>query len=66
MVKMTVYGNGLHIPIWDRTKKLLAIALSGVRRGLRGRDNGDNVNNVQYKSNRNCYYESQPFIINIS
>jgi hypothetical protein len=36
---------GLHIPICNRTKKPLAIAL-----GLRVRDDGGNVNNVQYKS----------------
>jgi hypothetical protein len=28
--------DGLHIPIWNRTKKPLAIALSGVGRGLGG------------------------------
>jgi hypothetical protein len=49
--------DGLHIPIWNRTKKPLAIALSGVGRRLRGRDSGGNVNNVQYTSNRNCHYE---------
>jgi hypothetical protein len=49
---------GLHIPIWNRTKKPLAIAFSGVWRGLRGKDNGNNVTNVQYKSNQNCHYES--------
>jgi hypothetical protein len=38
----------------------LAIALSGVGRELRRRDNGDNVTNVQYKSNQNCYYEMPP------
>jgi hypothetical protein len=29
--------DGLHIPIWNRTNKPLAIALSGVGRRLRGR-----------------------------
>jgi hypothetical protein len=29
-----------------------------VGRGLRGRDDGSNVNNVQYKCNQNCHYES--------
>jgi hypothetical protein len=48
----------LHIPIGNRTKKPLAIALSGVERGLRWRDEGSNVNNVQYKSNQNCHYKS--------
>jgi hypothetical protein len=41
-------------------KKPPAIALSGVWRGLMGRDNGGNINNVQYKSNWNHHYES-PF-----
>jgi hypothetical protein len=44
----------------NRTKKPLAIALSGVGRELKGRDDGGNVTNVQYKSNRNCHYESPP------
>jgi hypothetical protein len=39
--------DALHIPIWNRTKKPPAIALSGVGRKLRGRDDGGNVNNVQ-------------------
>jgi hypothetical protein len=43
--------DGLHIPIWNRTKESLAIALSGVGRGLRGRDDRGNVTNVPYKSN---------------
>jgi hypothetical protein len=50
--------DGLHIPIWNRTKKLFAIALSGADRCLRGRDDGDNVTNVKYKSNHNCGCES--------
>jgi hypothetical protein len=41
-----------------RTKKPLAIALNGVERGRRGRDDGGNVHNIQYKSNQNCQYES--------
>jgi hypothetical protein len=57
--------DGLHLPIWNKTKKPLEIALSGIGRGLRGRDDGGNVNNVQYKSNQNCHYES-PCIMNIS
>jgi hypothetical protein len=52
--------DGLHIPKWDRTNKPLAIALRGAGRGLRGRDDGSNVNNVQYASNQNCHYESHP------
>jgi hypothetical protein len=50
--------DGLHIPIWNRTKKPLAIVLSGMGKGLRGRDDGSDVTNVQYKCNWNCYYES--------
>jgi hypothetical protein len=49
--------DGLPIPTY-RTKKPLAIALSGVGRGLGRSDDGGNVNNFQYKSNRNCHYES--------
>jgi hypothetical protein len=37
------------------------IVLNGVRRGLRGRDNGGNVINVQSKSNQNCVYGSPPY-----
>jgi hypothetical protein len=57
--------DGLHVSIWNRTKKLLAIALSRAGRGLKGRDDGGNVNNVQFKSNQNCHYES-PHIMNVS
>jgi hypothetical protein len=49
-------ADGFHIPICNRTKKPLAIALSGVR-DLRRKDDGGNVNNVQYKSNQNCHHE---------
>jgi hypothetical protein len=38
--------------------KPLVIALSEVGRGLRGRDDGDDVNNVPYKPNWNYHYES--------
>jgi hypothetical protein len=34
----------------------LAIALRGVGIGLRGRDDGNNVTNVQYKSTQNCHH----------
>jgi hypothetical protein len=44
--------------MWNKTKKLLAIALSGVGRGLRGREDWGDVTNVQYKPNWNCHYES--------
>jgi hypothetical protein len=47
--------DGLYMPIWNSAKKPLAIALSGMVRGLRGRDGGGNVNNVQYKSSWNCH-----------
>jgi hypothetical protein len=30
-------------------------------RWLRGRNNGGNVNNIQYKSHQNCHYESPPY-----
>jgi hypothetical protein len=38
--------DGLHIPIRIRTKKPLAITLSGVGRGLKERYDGSNVNNA--------------------
>jgi hypothetical protein len=60
---MTVYGRWTS-DTYMKQKKPLAIALSGVGRGLRGRDNGGNANNVQYKSNQNCHYEF-PLIMNI-
>jgi hypothetical protein len=41
--------DGLHILIRNRTKKPLAIALSGAGRGSRGRDDGGDVTNIQYK-----------------
>jgi hypothetical protein len=50
--------EGLHIPIRNRTKKPLGIALSGVGRRLRGRDDGGSINSVQYKYTWNCLYES--------
>jgi hypothetical protein len=51
---------GIYIPIWNGRKKPLAIALSGAGRGLRGRDNGSDLTNVQYKPNENCHHESPP------
>jgi hypothetical protein len=54
--------DGLHIPIRNITKKPLAIALSGVGRRRRGREDGGNAINVQYKSNRNCHNESPPIM----
>jgi hypothetical protein len=50
--------DGIHTPIWNKAKKPLAISLSGVEKGLRGRNNGDNINNVQYRSNWDCHYKS--------
>jgi hypothetical protein len=47
----------LHVLIWNRTKKSLAIALSGTGRGLRERGDGGYLNTVQYKPNQNCDYE---------
>jgi hypothetical protein len=52
---------GLHILIWNRTKKPLAIVLSGAGKELRGRDNGGDITNVQYKPDQNCHYESPPY-----
>jgi hypothetical protein len=45
----------LHIPIWNRTKKPTTIALSGVERGLRRREDGDDLPSVQYKPNWNSH-----------
>jgi hypothetical protein len=49
--------DGLHILIWNRTMKPLAITLSGVGRGVKRRNDGDDVTNVQHKSNWNCHYK---------
>jgi hypothetical protein len=51
--------------IWNRTKKPLAIALSGVGRGLRERDGGGNLTKVQYKLIWN-YHNESPCTTNIS
>jgi hypothetical protein len=45
------------IYIWNKLKKPLTIAVSGVGRGLRRRDNGGDVTNVQYKPHQNCHYD---------
>jgi hypothetical protein len=50
--------DGLHILIQNRSKKPLAVALSGAGRWLRGRDGGGDLTNVQYKPIQNCHYES--------
>jgi hypothetical protein len=55
------WGNtvgGLHILIWNRTRKPLAIALSRAGRRLKESDNGGDRTNAQYKHNQNCHYES--------
>jgi hypothetical protein len=39
----------IHILIRNRTKKPLAIALSGAESGVRERDSGGDLTNVQYK-----------------
>jgi hypothetical protein len=44
--------DGLYILIQDRTKKPLAIVLSGAERESMGRDGG-----IQNKHIWNCYYE---------
>jgi hypothetical protein len=43
--------------LWNRTKKSLVIALYGAGRRLRGREDGGDVNNIQWKPNWNCHYE---------
>jgi hypothetical protein len=50
--------DGLHVLIRNKTMKLLAIALSGVWRKLRGRDSKGDLPNVQYKPIWNCHNES--------
>jgi hypothetical protein len=47
--------DGLHIR--NRTKKPLAVALSGTGRGFRGRYSGGELINVQYKPIWNCHNE---------
>jgi hypothetical protein len=49
--------DGLHMHIQHITMKPLAIALSGVGRGLRGRFYGGELTNVQYNT-WNCHNES--------
>jgi hypothetical protein len=52
--------DGLHILIWNRTKKPLVIALSGMGRVLSGRDNEGDLTNVKYKPNWNSHCEYPP------
>jgi hypothetical protein len=47
--------DGLHTLIQNRTKKPLAIALSGAGTGLRSRDSGGDLTNVKYKTIWNCH-----------
>jgi hypothetical protein len=42
----------------NRTKKPLAIALSGAGRGSRAKDSGSDLTNVQQKSIWNCHNKS--------
>jgi hypothetical protein len=49
--------DGLQILIWNRIKKFFAIALSGAGMGLRGKDSGDDITNLQYKPIWNCHNE---------
>jgi hypothetical protein len=53
----------LHIPIWNRTRKPLTIALSRVGKGLRGRDDVGHVNNVRYKSSNKTFKMLTPLKI---
>jgi hypothetical protein len=52
--------DGLHIFIGKRIRKPLGIALNGAGRRLRGRNNGGDLTNVQYKPIWNCQYEFPP------
>jgi hypothetical protein len=58
-------ADGLHTPIRNRTKKPLAIALSGGGEGAEWERRWGQCNNVQCKCNQNCHYES-PHIVNIT
>jgi hypothetical protein len=46
------------VTIQNRTKKPLALTLSGRGKGHRGRDAGRDLTNVQYKCTWNCPNES--------
>jgi hypothetical protein len=50
--------DGLHILTQNRTKKPLAIVLSGRGGELSRRDGGSDLMNVQYKPIWNCHSES--------
>jgi hypothetical protein len=49
--------DGIHVLTRNRAKKHLAMALSGAGRGLRERDGGGDLTNVQYKFICNCHNE---------
>jgi hypothetical protein len=49
-MKVRVFVHGLHICIQNKTKKPLAIALSGVGRRSRERDGRGGLTNLQYKA----------------
>jgi hypothetical protein len=57
-IKVRKMIDGLHIFIENRTKKPLAIVLSGTGRGLRGRHSESNLTSVQYKPIWNCHNDS--------
>jgi hypothetical protein len=58
-IKVRVYTvDVLHMLIWNRTKKPLATALSGVRVVFEGERGWGDLTDGQYKPNWNCHYES--------
>jgi hypothetical protein len=44
--------DGLHVPIWNRTKKPLAIVLNEMGKVLRVRGDGGELTNVHHKPNQ--------------
>jgi hypothetical protein len=66
-INLTKEVNNLYNENYKSLKKEInAIALSGVRRGLRGRDSGGDLTNVQYIPIWNCHNQSPPCTTNIS
>jgi hypothetical protein len=61
-MKEREYGGWTSRTYMRQNKKPLAVALSGVGRGLRRRDHGIcyNVTNIQYKTNWNCHCDCPP------
>jgi hypothetical protein len=51
-IEVTVYGRWISYTYWNRTKKPLAIPLGKIKRGLKGREDEGNVNNIQYKNHQ--------------